>query len=174
MQPTLESKLQHEARQRTWRLLDLASRRFGANLLRPEIRFDLKGKAAGQVRTTSGHHCVVRYNSSLLQRYSQEFLKRTVPHESAHVVTFHLFGPGVQPHGREWHAIMKLFGAPPDRCHNYDVRGMEVRRLRRYQYRCECRTHQLTSIRHNRIGSGQVYLCRQCGSPLKLVPEASG
>lgn len=172
-QRTGASKLQNAAGQHTKQLLVLASRRLGAQLEMPTIRFDLRGKTAGQVRTTDGRACIVRYNASLLERHPQDFLARTVPHETAHVVAFRLFGPGVQPHGREWQAIMALFGAAPDRCHSYDVRGLQTRRLRRYDYRCACRTHQLTSIRHNRIMSGRVYLCRQCGRPLELLRETS-
>jgi SprT protein len=95
-----------------------------------------------------------------------------VPHETAHLVVFRLFGPGMQPHGREWRAIMGLFGAEPTRCHDYDVDGLQARQLRRYHYRCACRSHQVTSIRHNRIMRGQTYLCRRCGGVLQWM--ASG
>jgi SprT protein len=152
---------------RTKQLLTLAEARLGIRIPDPTIRFDLRGKAAGQVRTTDGHGCLVRYNAHILRRHPDEFLAQTVPHEAAHVVAFNVFGPRVQPHGREWQAIMGMFGANPERCHNYDVAGLQTRRLRRHEYRCKCRTHELTSIRHNRVRGGQVYLCRYCGSPLK-------
>gem|GEM_PF-2987471 len=45
---------------------------------------------------------------------------------------------------------MTLFGVAPERCHNYRVEGLQTRRLRRYDYRCACRTHQLTSTQDNR------------------------
>jgi SprT protein len=165
--------LQQKAAKTTERLLDLASRRLGANLKRPDIRFDLRGKTAGQVRTGGGRACIVRYNADLLERHPEQFLAQTVPHETAHVVTYELFGPRIKPHGAEWQAIMGLFGASPERCHSYDVEGLQARRLQRYQYRCGCRSHQLTSIRHNRACSGQVYLCRQCGRPLARVSDPS-
>lgn len=166
-------KLRCKASQLTAKLMLSAARHFGTKLAQPEIRFDLRGKSAGQVRTENGRRCTIRYNSSLLERHPEEFLARTVPHETAHVVAFNLFGPRVQPHGLEWRAIMGLFGASPERCHSYDVQGLQTRQLRRYQYRCDCRTHELTSIRHNRVKSGQVYHCRQCGRPLERVPGGS-
>jgi len=166
---TATEDLIREAEQVTRRLLASASHHFGIKMNKTEIRFDLRGKTAGQVRYVDGRVCLIRYNRSLLARHPEDFLARTVPHETAHVVTFGLFGPRVQPHGREWQEIMTLFGAPPERCHSYDVEGLQTRRLRRYQYRCACRTHQLTSIRHNRVKSGQVYHCRQCGGPLERV-----
>lgn len=165
--------LQRRAAQLTAKLLASAARHFDAKLVQPAIRFDLRGKSAGQVRTEDGRRCTIRYNPSLLERHPEEFLARTIPHETAHVVAFNMFGPRVQPHGREWQAIMGLFDASPERCHRYDVQGLQTRRLRRYRYRCDCCTHELTSIRHNRIGSGQVYYCRKCGSPLQRVLEGS-
>ena len=171
--PIDTAHLRREAERHTRRLLALASHTLGAKIANPDIRFDLRGKTAGQVRSEDGRICVVRYNAVLLQRHPQEFLARTVPHETAHVVAFGFFGPCVQPHGNEWKAIMKLFGASPVRCHNYDVEGLETRHIRRFEYRCGCRTHKLTSIRHNRVRSGQVYLCRQCGQPLERDPGFS-
>ena len=137
----------------------------------PDIRFDLPGKTAGQVRIRAGRLCLVRYNLGLLQRHPEDFLTATVPHETAHLVTVRLFGTGVKPHGREWRAVMRLFGAEPRRCHDYDVEGLQAHRIRRFRYHCGCRSHLLTSIRHNRILDGQVYLCRGCGHPLELATE---
>jgi len=159
--------LRHRAERLTTRLRDLAARHFDAEFAMPSVCFDLRGTSAGQVRVTDGGDCLVRYNAHLLEHYPQAFLSQTVPHETAHLVAFSLFGLQVPPHGREWRAIMALFGAAPERCHNYPVDGLQVRCLRRYDYRCACRTHQFTSIRHNRIRSGQIYRCRQCGQPLE-------
>jgi len=163
--------LQHRAERLTTELRDLAARHFDAELATPSVRFDLRGTSAGQVRITDRGDCLIRYNARLLERHPQAFLSQTVPHETAHLVVFSLFGAQIPPHGREWRAIMALFGAAPERCHNYRVDGLQIRRLRRYDYCCACRTHRLTSIRHNRIRSGQIYRCRQCGQPLARSPE---
>ncbi|WP_165741737.1 SprT-like domain-containing protein [Candidatus Thiosymbion oneisti] len=171
MPSSTESKdsdhLQHRAKRLTTKLHDLAARHFDAELATPSVRFDLRGTSAGQVRVTDGGDCLIRYNARLLERHPWAFLSQTIPHETAHLVAFSLFGPQVPPHGREWRAIMVLFGATPERCHHYRVDGLQVRHLRRYDYRCACRIHQLTSIRHNRVRSGQLYRCRQCGQPLE-------
>lgn len=159
------------ATERTSQLLALAVARFAVALPRPVVRFDLRGRAAGQVRLSSSSPCIVRYNLAILARQPEDFLARTVPHEVSHLVVFHLHGPGPRPHGPEWRAIMQVFGADPSRCHDYDVSGLQTRRLHRYPYRCACRTHQLTSIRHNRARSGQVYLCRGCGQPLRPAAD---
>jgi len=60
------------------------------------------------------------------------------------------------------------------RCHDYDVEGLQTRRPRCFLYRCTCRSHHLTSIRHQRLLGGQVYVCRRYGKPLTRVPTDPG
>lgn len=167
-------ELERRASEDTHRLLGIAASHFGLKIAVHDIRFDLRGKAAGQVRILSGHICLVRYNAELLVRHTTTFLAQTVPHETAHVVVFHLHGPHPRPHGHEWRAVMRLFGAKPERCHGFDVGDLQTRRLRHYHYRCRCRAHSLSSIRHNRAQAGQVYLCRYCGDPLRPVATDPG
>lgn len=163
-------ELQRRAAARTQELLAMAAGQYRTPMPTPAIRFDLRGQAAGQVRTRDGRVCIVRYNAALLAAHPEDFIARTVPHEAAHVAAFRLHGRHIRPHGPEWRAVMALFGAAPERCHSYAVAGLQTRRLRRYDYRCACRIHRLTSIRHNRIHAGQVYLCRQCGTALEQIP----
>lgn len=139
---------------------------------RIEIRFDLRGKTAGQVRIRARGHYLIRYNLELLKRGGADFLKRTVPHEVAHVLAYHQHGPNIRPHGREWQRIMRQLGAEPTRCHDYDVTGLGTRQLRYFAYHCGCMDHRLSSIRHNKVAKGQRYLCRRCGEPLQ--PGARG
>ncbi|NBC47892.1 MAG: hypothetical protein GVY22_07870 [Gammaproteobacteria bacterium] len=157
------------ARARTHALLRQALDQRGSagTGLRIELRFDLRGRTAGQVRIRSRSDYLIRYNLELLRRGGADFLERTVPHEVAHVVAHERFGPMIRPHGPEWQRIMRTLGAEPSRCHNYDVTDLGQRRLRRFDYHCSCAEHCLTSIRHNRIVKGQRYYCRRCGEPLR-------
>jgi SprT protein len=169
--------LSREANRRTEALLEQASRHFQVRIPPPEVRFDLRGQAAGQVRRAPGRVWQVRYNAVLLVREPEPFLAQTVPHECAHLVAFVLFGRGIWPHGPEWRGIMRHFGAEPRRCHSFPVDDLPTRRLRRFDYHCACRTHQLTSTRHHRAQAGQVYSCVACRGPLSpgaMNREASG
>ena len=172
--PLSTQVLEGLVRRRAADLLERAARHFRTAIAPGEIRFDLRGKGAGQFRSRDGVRCEIRFNADLLARNGEDFLARTVPHETAHLVVFRLFGPRASPHGAEWRAVMRLFGAEPSRCHDYDVEGLQTRRLRRYHYRCGCRSHQLTSIRHNRVIQGQTYHCRSCGELLQRAPTAPG
>ena len=132
-----------------------------------EIRFDLRGKAAGQVRMGTGARTLIRYNLELLRRETADFLEHTVPHEVAHVLAYRRYGLRIRPHGPQWQRIMRQLGAEPSRCHDYDVSGLSARQLQYFDYHCSCRAHRLSSIRHNKVAKGQRYLCRRCGEPLK-------
>ncbi len=164
--PQLEA-LEQLARNYTLSLLESTSQHFGRDLPEVEIRFDLRGQAAGQAIVPRKGPPVIRYNRQLLRENGEAFIARTVPHETAHIAAHFLHGRGIRPHGAEWRALMVLYGADPSRCHSYDTSRSTARRLRRFRYRCACREHQLTSIRHNRVRKGMRYLCRECGEALR-------
>lgn len=156
-----------ETKQLTLALIAQASEHFGLMLQPVDIRFDLNGRAAGMVRFVSSGTAVIRYNPVLLEKFRDSFIRQTVPHEVAHVVVAAHYPYRTAPHGPEWRLMMEFFGAEPRRCHTYPVDGSEVRRLRRFSYRCGCREHLITAIRRNRIARGQSYFCRYCGELLK-------
>lgn len=168
-----EQTLRDRASARSRELLRLAERHYARPMPKPEIGFDLRGQAAGQARLIPGGRSRIRYNPVLLRENPDAFLAQTVAHEVAHLVAFERFGSRIRPHGPEWQAVMRLFGAEPRRCHDFDVERATRRRLTRHAYHCACRTHQLTSVRHNRARRGQTYLCRTCRQPLApgALPE---
>lgn len=137
-----------------------------------QIRFDLRGRAAGQARCGARSPWVIRYNPVLLGANGERFLADTVPHEVAHLIAFAHHGPRIRPHGLEWRAIMHHFGVAPERCHQYDLSGLPVRSLRVFEYHCDCNGHRLSSIRHNRVLAGGHYVCRRCATTLRPGPRA--
>jgi SprT protein len=159
--------LQQQALTRTRELLEEAAHWLGVTIPPVEIRFDQRGRAAGQARFGLRTPWVIRYNPILLAENPREFIAETVPHEVAHVAAFARYSDHIRPHGREWQAIMRHLGAEPRRCHDYDVTATSHRKVRRFDYHCDCRDHQLTSIRHNRVLAGQTYICRSCAQPLR-------
>jgi SprT protein len=138
--------------------------------LRPVLRFDLRGQAAGQARWQNGRRPELRFNLALARRHAPAFVEDTVAHEVAHLVCFACFGR-VRPHGPEWRHVMRRFGiAEPRRCHDYDLPADTARRQRRWFYECGCRLHPLSTTRHNRIQRGLArYHCRRCGEALRFA-----
>ena len=144
-----------------------AERLFEREFPLPRIHFDLSGRIAGMFRVRRQQR-EIRYNPYLFGKYFDDNLANTVPHEVAHYLVSELYGwRKVRPHGAEWKAIMCRLGAEPTVTCRYDLSGVPQRRQRRFNYSCECTTHALSAVRHNRVQRGQGhYTCRQCRQPL--------
>jgi SprT protein len=135
-----------------------AGRLFGRAFAPVPVRFDLRGRAAGQFRFRcqgGARDCLIRYNPWVFAADLEHHQSDTVAHEVAHYIV-HLLHPRAKPHGREWKELMRRFGATP------------LRQQRRHTYRCACPglVHSLSTTRHRRIQRGAAYLCRGCRTPL--------
>ncbi|TDG12093.1 metallopeptidase (SprT family) [Seongchinamella unica] len=131
------------------------------------VLFDLSGTTAGMFRA-QGRQREIRFNPWIFAKYWRVNLEGTVPHEVAHYIVHEIHGLGkVRPHGEEWQALMHFFGAAPEVTFKADLEGIPQRRQRTHPYRCDCRQHQVSTTRHNRIlrGTG-TYLCRYCNGRL--------
>lgn len=136
------------------------------------IDFSLRGACAGKAihKKFSGQPVMLKFNLELAHRNIDTFLKRTVPHEVAHLLQF-MRNPNSKPHGHEWDFFCRLLtGSTMPRCHSYDTTGIKRTRkvTRPYKYVCNCeRPHMLTSIKHKRILDGVGYRCVKCSAILK-------
>jgi len=152
--------------------LNLASQFFNCSFYYVDIRYDLKGRTAGQLiskRALNGYKYSFRFNVGLLSRYQSEFIDQVTPHECAHLVAYQVYGRAIKPHGREWRYVMnEVFGVAPKVTHTFEVQP--ARTLRQFEYYCACsgRKHHLSTIRHNKILRSRArYLCRVCRTALK-------
>ncbi|MFP4560053.1 MAG: SprT-like domain-containing protein [Thiohalorhabdus sp.] len=164
--------LQQRVRTLVEERLTQAERHFARKIPRPEIRFDLTGKTAGQAERGGAF---VRFNTVLLRENPEDFLARTVPHEVAHVVVARVYGPATRPHGREWKAVMRdLFGADPTRCHQYDVTNAARRTQAHYPLACGCMTHHVTArLVAQVVRNPGSRICRKCREPLAPADAAT-
>ena len=133
-----------------------------------EIKFDLRGRTSGMFCHRE-NESFIRYNNAIFARYFDENIRQTVPHEVAHYAVFTMHRSKAKPHGAEWKQVMHDFGVSAEVTSKLDVKDLSARTLKRYRYKCECREHQLTSIRHNRITRGtRQYGCPKCHQLLVL------
>jgi SprT protein len=146
-----------------------AGRLFGRRFAMLPVLFDLKGLMVGMYRIRRGER-MIRFNPYLFAKYPEDGFAVTIPHEVAHYVTDCVYGfQNIRPHGTEWREVMRAFGVDPDASvrHHLDLSGIPVRKQRRHPYRCDCRTHALSTSRHHRImRAAAQYFCRRCGSDL--------
>jgi SprT protein len=113
----------------------------------------------------------VEFSSQLLIENSESFLKSTVPHEVAHIITKILYPRSKQNHGPEWKNVMMMLGAEPKTYHSYDISSC-VKEVVTYRYSCRCgEFHHLTKRRHNNAQAGSEYLCKKTGSRIIYFPS---
>lgn len=142
-----------------------------------DITFNLKGRAAGMYRIKMHRKFMfmhqkkeIRYNPYIFAKYFADNYASTIPHEVAHYITDRLYGlSNIKPHGQEWKAVMQAFDADPSVTANYDLSGIPLKQQTLFNYQCDCRDHQLTSVRHNKIIKRRYqYFCKICKQPLSL------
>jgi SprT protein len=146
-------------------LYELAARRFGCTGELPRIRFDLRGRAAGQWRLQQGRESL-RFNERLFAAAPEEHMPDTVAHEVAHSVVWRCHGRGPRPHGPEWRRVMEALGCAP-RVTHFTSAEVLARVLENHLYRCACRSHALGPRQHRHARRGERhYRCRACGERL--------
>ncbi len=147
--------------------VDLARKKYGTPFPYPSISFDLRGVCAGKAYDQRNH---IQLNAVLLIENTKRMCEETVPHEVAHLVTRHHFGPKQRPHGPEWQSVMHTLGVTPKRVHDMDV--ARARTGKTHAYACRCTTHEIGSRMHAAIRRGVVYRCRHCKTPLQAAPAS--
>lgn len=144
------------------------------------ITFDLKGRCAGMYRVKQSKGRIfrraqreIRYNSFIFAKYFADNYATTIPHEVAHYVTDIIYGlKNIKPHGKEWKEVMQAFAADASVTADYDLSGIPLKKQSLFTYRCDCREHQLSSIRHNKIKKRRYrYYCSYCKQVLSFEKQ---
>jgi SprT protein len=106
----------------------------------------------------------IRYNPYIFSKYFEDNFNTTIPHEVAHYISDIVYGlKNIRPHGKEWKKIMQAFGADASVTATYDLSGIPLKKQTYFTYQCDCREHQLSSIRHNKIKEHRYqYFCNVC------------
>jgi len=165
----IDSRQEREVLERTLHYIGCGEDIFERSFDQVPVFFDLKGRASGMYRVR-GCQRVIRYNPWIFASYYDDCLASTVPHEVAHYLSDVVFGlRNIRPHGREWKALMKAFGADASVTASYSLEGVPLRRTAKFRYYCACDQHFLGTQRHRRIVSGRTsYRCRRCGETLRV------
>lgn len=75
--------------------LQLVEAYFKRKFTMPEVNYDLRGIKAGVAYLQKNE---IKFNRTLLQENTDEFIRQVVPHELAHLIVYQMFGR-VKPHG---------------------------------------------------------------------------
>lgn len=153
-------------RNRAQEILKLAGERYGLDMSRVAIRFDLRGRAAGMAgcrRTwgggTSDHY--VRFNVDMIAGEGFDHVyKETVPHEIAHIVCY--MNPSIgEDHNPGWKRACIALGGTGERCHSEEV---VYAKGNTYTYiTTRGASVNLSQQRHRKIQQGHTYSVRGKG-----------
>ena len=125
----------------------------------PKISFELNsGKVAGRANFDGW---LIRINPRFLVSNTEEIIKRTVPHECAHLITFKLFPFAKQAHGPEFRSVCRAIGISQETYHT-----MILPDASKFTYICNCRKWSISNCIHNRIKEGSRRFCRKCKGEL--------
>ena len=164
-------ELKNRVEEKMLECISKAEESFGRDFPMIPVRYDLKGRCAGQFCTRYGSS-YLRVNTVLLTENVEHYIAQTIPHEVAHYIN-RVTSPFASAHGNEWKNIMtRIMGVRADRCHSYDTSNARQgsKTTKRFTYKCGCKTHELSTVRHNRIvRRGTVYTCKKCKVGLTRV-----
>ena len=129
---------------------DKFNQKFGKSYPYPHLTFTLRGTVAGYAHYKKH---LIEFNVELYLRHKEEFLKRTVPHEIAHLFAYQMYAypynRSIKPHGDEWSRVMTIMGLEPSRCHSYNTEGLG--KAKPFAYKCSCHVFHVTKALHERI-----------------------
>jgi len=121
----------------------------------------------------------INLNLALLNEYKELYISDTVVHEFCHALVHNKFPnhrngyKKIMPHGREFKAFCSWFGLEGRATTSSykDSKTIKPKRKRvTFIYSCGCRTHELSSIRHNKVlNKGTEYYCNKCKNLLQAV-----
>ena len=146
----------HQVQARIQTLTTQWQARTGQTLPDIQVRFDLRGRAAGMAGSRGGRY-FMRFNTDMMQNEGWlHLIQDTVPHELAHVICF--FQGTDRGHGSTWARMCRALGGSGQRCHSEAV---TYAKGETYVYTTSTgRTINLSSIKHKKIQQGASYTGR--------------
>lgn len=141
--------------------VELAKQKYNVVIANLDIKFDLKGRAAGMARVKYNHYSV-RFNNQMMQDSGwQHLINDTVPHEIAHIVCF--INPMLgRNHDMGWKRVCVALGGNGQRCHSEEV---VYAKGNTYRYITTSNAQINVSERvHKRIQAGVEYRVKRGGA----------
>jgi predicted SprT family Zn-dependent metalloprotease len=130
-----------------------ANARYNTNIV-PIITFYSRGKALGMAGQR-GQFFILKFNIEACDRYWDEQVNDTIPHEIAHLICF-ATGLG-KNHNYGWKRVCASLGGKPERTCR-EVKLTPARRTRRFEYVLQSgRVWMATSMKHLKVQNGAVF-----------------
>ena len=158
-------------REKVAKIVERANALFNISLPTIQVRFDLRGQAAGQASHRFGQYAM-RFNRDMLTNAGWDHLiNNTVPHEIAHIVCY--FKPTLgRRHDAGWKRVCRMLGGNGQRCFSQDDAPVVYAKGRTFTYTATTGTvHNVSEKLHKNIQMGRTYTLKKCRG--KLNKECS-
>jgi SprT protein len=165
-----------QIQERIRKVMSDAEARYGVDLSGVQVRFDLRGRAAGMagykgLLFSKHRDYFLRFNRDMIHNDGfKHVLEDTVPHEIAHIVCYMRPELGSK-HDSGWKRVCRSLGGNGERCHTEQV---VYAKGNTYQYKT---THgRLVSVSetiHRNIQMGAIYGVKRGGGKLNQQCEWS-
>jgi SprT protein len=135
-----------------------------------DIRYDLKGRAAGQAGCHrrfdgSAFNLFLRFNREAITKDWDTMVKQTIPHEVAHLVAYCFPRLGAKNHNWKWAEIDRSLGGTGERCHRMEL--TPGRKTTRYRYVLDSGQEISVGPKHHaNLQRGAVMKLRKSGEAL--------
>lgn len=132
-----------------------------------DVKFDLKGRTAGQAIVKNGQYSI-RLNIDMINddRFDHIY-NDTIIHEVCHIVGF--YTRAFKNHDNGWKSLCKRLGGTGERCHSLET--TYARTVKQYLYETTCGNKvKVSAIRHSKIQKGKSYTLKSTGG--KLIPDS--
>ena len=144
-----------------------SNKTFGRTFAPIDIRFDIRGRCAGQYCVKGGYR-YFRYNMDIAKKNGEKVFKTTVVHEIAHYIAKCLHPEYIRPHGKEWKSVMMVLGIHDPKT-THTMKCAPARRVKRVPFKCRCTTHMITLNMRTKIKNGSTRICKSCKGVLRDV-----
>lgn len=153
----------------------------------PEVMVNYNLKSARALGTHTmgfvgdGYYHYISLNAELLNTLKEKYIDEVLVHEYAHACVSNYCKPTLSEimkgkkepsaHGAEFKKFCKLFGIEGSSTTKIAA-GIEwdakkTKKANMWTYACGCMTHELTTVRHNKIRRNEAsYTCKRCKTTL--------
>lgn len=169
---TVSAELKQQVQEQVASTVEAIERLYRTKFSKPiTIRYDINSARTGGLAYPGSF--LIRLNPAYLNKYKEEYIKRTVVHEVAHLGVEQVFRLDqgrwkVDAHGPEWKNMMVRLGADPARCHSYEAEEGQGRQKTKYAYVCGCCNNPVPvgPKVHANIQLGKRYTTKCCKAKL--------
>ena len=152
--------------------IDLANEKMGLCIPYPTITYKVTGACGGKAYGDKR----VDFNMGLAVDNLAEYVNQVVPHECAHIVVNHKWGPEYKrtrtgkirriSHGERFYSVMRMYGVREERTHKMDTSKVKTKRnTKKFAVVCTGCGFEATvgAVRAKKMMAGHTYV-HSCGN----------